>query len=67
MMFVLKKMHMYMLLVGNYIRRVFNISIGVLIAYLSIPVVQNLVSSRQRMNTSFEPLRLVNTYGAFGR
>lgn len=51
---------------GNYIRRVFNISLGVLIAYLSIPVVQNLLSSRQAMNTSFDPLRLVNTYGAFG-
>ncbi|KAK3606108.1 hypothetical protein CHS0354_006472 [Potamilus streckersoni] len=52
--------------VGNYIRRVFNISLGVLIAYLSIPVVQNLLSSRQAMNTSFDPFRLVNTYGAFG-
>lgn len=52
---------------GSYIRRVFNISLGVLIAYLSIPVVQNLLSSRQHMNTSFEPLRIVNTYGAFGR
>jgi hypothetical protein len=27
---------------------------------------QNLLSSRQAMNTSFEPFRLVNTYGAFG-
>ena len=27
----------------------------------------NLLSSRQAMNTSFDPLRLVNTYGAFGR
>ena len=54
-------------LIGNYIRRVFNMSVGALLIYLSIPVVQNLISSRQRMNTSFEPLRLVNTYGAFGR
>ncbi|WAR21616.1 LMF1-like protein [Mya arenaria] len=51
---------------GNFIRRVFNITLGMLIAYLSIPVVQNLMSSRQHMNTSFDPLRLVNTYGAFG-
>jgi hypothetical protein len=29
-------------------------------------VVLNLVSSRQMMNTSFDPLDLVNTYGAFG-
>ncbi|KAL4231529.1 Lipase maturation factor 1 [Mactra antiquata] len=54
------------LTVGNYIRRVFNISLGILIAYLSVPVVQNLMSSRQHMNTSFDPFRLVNTYGAFG-
>ncbi len=36
------------------------------VAYLSIPVVSNLLSSKQMMNTSFEPFRLVNTYGAFG-
>ena len=53
--------------IGRLIRRCFNISIGLLLAYLSIPVVQNLLSSRQFMNTSFDPLRIVNTYGAFGR
>jgi hypothetical protein len=37
-----------------------------LIAVLSVPVVANLVSSRQVMNTSFNRLSLVNTYGAFG-
>ena len=36
------------------------------VALLSIPVVMNLASSRQMMNTSFDPLDLVNTYGAFG-
>ncbi len=36
------------------------------IAYLSIGPARNLVSSEQVMNTSFDPLRLVNTYGAFG-
>ncbi|XP_038591910.1 lipase maturation factor 1 isoform X2 [Micropterus salmoides] len=51
---------------GMFIRRVVNISLGVLIGYLSIPVVMNLLSSRQVMNTSFDPLRIVNTYGAFG-
>ncbi|XP_045190292.2 lipase maturation factor 1-like [Mercenaria mercenaria] len=51
---------------GNYIRRIFNISVAVLLIYLSIPVVQNLMSKKQHMNTSFEPFRLVNTYGAFG-
>jgi hypothetical protein len=37
-----------------------------LVALLSIPVVANLVSPNQAMNTSFDPLDLVNTYGAFG-
>jgi len=36
------------------------------IAWLSIPVVTNLLSGHQVMNTSFDPLDLVNTYGAFG-
>jgi hypothetical protein len=37
------------------------------IAGLSIPVVGNLLSEHQMMNTSFEDrLQLVNTYGAFG-
>uniref|UniRef100_A0A8C5TTQ4 Lipase maturation factor n=1 Tax=Malurus cyaneus samueli TaxID=2593467 RepID=A0A8C5TTQ4_9PASS len=51
---------------GSCIRRVLNISLGLLITYLSVPVVLNLLSSRQVMNTSFNPLRIVNTYGAFG-
>ncbi|XP_054604985.1 lipase maturation factor 1 isoform X2 [Nothobranchius furzeri] len=51
---------------GTLIRRVVNVSLAVLIGYLSIPVVMNLFSSRQVMNTSFDPLRIVNTYGAFG-
>ncbi|KAM3859979.1 lipase maturation factor 1 [Diretmus argenteus] len=51
---------------GMLMRRVVNISLGVLIGYLSVPVVMNLLSSRQVMNTSFDPLRIVNTYGAFG-
>ncbi|XP_038064313.1 lipase maturation factor 1-like [Patiria miniata] len=52
--------------IGVYVRRVLHISLALLIAYLSIPVVSNLLSTRQAMNTSFDPLRLVNTYGAFG-
>ncbi|XP_039990697.1 lipase maturation factor 1 [Xiphias gladius] len=51
---------------GMLIRKVANISLGILIGYLSVPVVINLFSSRQVMNTSFDPLRIVNTYGAFG-
>jgi len=37
-----------------------------LIALLSIQPVFNILSPRQIMNTSFDPLDLVNTYGAFG-
>ena len=38
----------------------------VMISLLSIPVVQNLFSSGQVMNTSFGNWDVVNTYGAFG-
>ena len=48
------------------IRRVVTILYGLTIARLSIPVVRNLCSRTQIMNGSFDPLRLVNTYGAFG-
>ncbi|KAJ7340279.1 Lipase maturation factor 1 [Desmophyllum pertusum] len=51
---------------GLCVRRVFELMLGAMIAYLSIPVVQNLLSSRQAMNTSFDSFRIVNTYGAFG-
>jgi hypothetical protein len=37
-----------------------------LVAALSIFPIANMVSSRQAMNTSFNRLHLVNTYGAFG-
>jgi hypothetical protein len=36
------------------------------VACLSVNPVANLFSSRQLMNASFDPLELVNTYGAFG-
>ena len=38
----------------------------VLVAVLSLQPVGNLLSRRQTMNTSFNRLELVNTYGAFG-
>lgn len=38
-----------------------------ILGMLSVPVVLNLLSPSQVMNTSFESLRIVNTYGAFGR
>jgi len=40
--------------------------LAVVIGILSIQPVSNMLSSRQIMNTSFDPLDLVNTYGAFG-
>jgi hypothetical protein len=36
------------------------------VVVLSVAPVENLMSSHQAMNTSFDPLELVNTYGAFG-
>ncbi len=42
------------------------IGLALLVAFLSLEPVLNLVSGRQVMNTSFNPLDLVNTYGAFG-
>src|SRR3954463_9398847 len=44
----------------------FAAGFAVLVACLSITPVANLVSNRQLMNASFDPLNLVNTYGAFG-
>jgi hypothetical protein len=39
---------------------------GIIVVFLSIQPVANLLSPRQAMNRSFDPLHLVNTYGAFG-
>lgn len=39
---------------------------GIIVAWLSIGPVTNMLSDRQAMNTSFDRLYLVNTYGAFG-
>lgn len=47
-------------------RQVVSWAFFALVLRLSIPVVRNLISKRQVMNSSFDPLRLVNTYGAFG-
>jgi hypothetical protein len=41
-------------------------TVTVIVGLLSIQPVYNMLSSRQIMNTSFDPLDLVNTYGAFG-
>jgi hypothetical protein len=39
---------------------------AVIVGVLSLNPVLNMVSPSQRMNSSFDPLYLVNTYGAFG-
>lgn len=50
-------------------RLLVNYAYALLVLYLSQPVVINLLQlggGRQQMNASFDPFRLVNTYGAFG-
>lgn len=42
------------------------LAVTLLVAALSYRPARNLVSRRQLMNSSFDPLHLVNTYGAFG-
>ncbi|MEU6092728.1 lipase maturation factor family protein [Streptomyces sp. NPDC047085] len=42
------------------------LAVTALVAVLSYWPVRNLFSRHQRMNASFNPLHLVNTYGAFG-
>ena len=42
------------------------LGLGLLVVVLSWYPVRNLLSPRQAMNASFDPFRLVNTYGAFG-
>jgi hypothetical protein len=42
------------------------IGYAAVVVLLSIRPAINLISSRQMMNASFEPLHLINTYGAFG-
>ncbi len=41
-------------------------ALALAVAVMSWPIVVNLLSKRQKMNASFSPWRLVNTYGAFG-
>jgi hypothetical protein len=48
------------------IREVICVSLLLLVVTLSRPVVKNLLSPNQVMNRSYDPFRLINTYGAFG-
>jgi hypothetical protein len=41
-------------------------AVTLLVAVLSVRPIVNMLSARQLMNFSFNPLHLVNTYGAFG-
>jgi lipase maturation factor 1 len=47
-------------------REAVNLAFLALVLTLSRPVVKNLLSKQQAMNRSYDPLRLINTYGAFG-
>jgi hypothetical protein len=42
------------------------LAVAAIVAVLSVQPVANMISPRQIMNTSFDSLDLVNTYGAFG-
>ena len=42
------------------------LALAVVVGVRSIGPVRNMLSERQVMNTAFDPLKLVNTYGAFG-
>jgi hypothetical protein len=48
------------------VQRLLVYGAAALVAVLSVGPVRNMLSPGQIMNTSFEPLHLVNTYGAFG-
>jgi len=43
-----------------------SVPLALLVLALSVPPVANMLSPGQVMNTSFDPLHLVNSYGAFG-
>jgi len=43
-----------------------TLALAGVVALLSVAPVANLLSPHQRMNSSFDPLALVNSYGAFG-
>ena len=44
-------------------RRLFSIAMTALILWRSVPVVKNLLSPNQVMNTSYDPFRITNAYG----
>ena len=48
------------------LQRGVTLVVSALVGFLSLRPVSNMISPDQVMNTSFDPLHLVNTYGAFG-
>jgi hypothetical protein len=48
------------------VQRVLVIALAAIVAVLSVAPTLNMLSAGQVMNTSFNPLQIVNTYGAFG-
>jgi hypothetical protein len=48
------------------IQKYATLAVAILVLALSVPPIVNMFSPRQIMNTSFNPLHLVGTYGAFG-
>ena len=48
-------------------RQVISYAFLALVLTLSVPVLKNLASRKQVMNRSYDPLRLISTYGVFGR
>lgn len=47
-------------------QRILTYALAALVGFLSIAPVANMLSSQQLMNSAFNPLQIVNTYGAFG-
>src|SRR5207245_9541937 len=47
-------------------QRVAVYGLAAIVAILSVPVVLNMLSPGQLMNSAFHPLQIVNTYGALG-
>ena len=48
------------------VHKVAIVLVAMLVVYLSINPIRNMLSRRQVMNLSYNPLHLVGTYGAFG-
>jgi Lipase maturation factor len=47
-------------------QKIATVGLAAVVAVLSIPPTLNMLSAGQVMNTAFNPLQIVNTYGAFG-